>query len=84
MRDSPRRHEDHAKTIAEADSAPRLYAVFMRPPPLSHGAFTRSPPTERGLRPSLLESAMLDVILLVLGLGFFGLMAAYTVGCERV
>ena len=56
----------------------------MRPPPLSHGAFTRSPPTERGLRPSLLESAMLDVILLVLGLGFFGLMAAYTVGCERV
>jgi hypothetical protein len=29
-------------------------------------------------------AAMLDVILLALGLGLFGLMAAYAVGCDRV
>jgi hypothetical protein len=32
----------------------------------------------------LAESAMLDVILLALGLGLFGLMAAYAAGCDRV
>jgi hypothetical protein len=30
------------------------------------------------------ESAMLDLILLALGLGFFGLMAAYAAGCDRI
>lgn len=33
---------------------------------------------------SLEVRAMLDVILLALGLGFFALLAAYTAGCERV
>jgi len=27
---------------------------------------------------------MLDILLLALGVGFFGLMAAYAAGCERV
>jgi hypothetical protein len=29
-------------------------------------------------------AAMLDVLLLALGLGLFGLIAAYALGCERV
>jgi hypothetical protein len=28
--------------------------------------------------------AMLDLILLAVGLGFFGLLTAYTAGCKRV
>jgi hypothetical protein len=32
----------------------------------------------------LTESAMLDLVLLALGLGFFGLMTAYAAGCDRI
>ncbi len=30
------------------------------------------------------EPPMLDLLLLALGVGFFGLMAAYAIGCEQV
>jgi hypothetical protein len=30
------------------------------------------------------EPRVLDLLLLALGVGFFGLMAAYAAGCERV
>ena len=30
------------------------------------------------------EAPVLDLMLLALGLGFFGLMAAYAAGCDRV
>jgi len=30
------------------------------------------------------ECRVLDLLLLALGVGFFGLMAAYAAGCERV
>jgi hypothetical protein len=32
----------------------------------------------------LLGRAMTDILLLALGAGFFGLLAAYAAGCERV
>jgi hypothetical protein len=31
-----------------------------------------------------LGRAMIDILLLALGAGFFGLLAAYAAGCERV
>jgi hypothetical protein len=39
----------------------------------------------RGKHAGSMETrAMLDLILFLVGLGFFGLLAAYTAGCERV
>jgi hypothetical protein len=35
-------------------------------------------------RPSALGRPMIDLLLLALGVGVFGLMAAYVAGCERV
>ncbi|WP_158287740.1 hypothetical protein [Falsiroseomonas bella] len=54
----------------------------MRAPRIPHGAFTRAGPTPSrsfGEKPR-----MLDLLLLALGVGLFGLMAAYVAACERV
>ncbi|WP_135467172.1 hypothetical protein [Crenalkalicoccus roseus] len=57
---------------------------------ISHRSFARAPsmPTGRThdvrTRPSVLGRTMIDLVLLVLGVGVFGLMAAYAAGCERV
>lgn len=49
---------------------------------MRHGAFTRPGPKPCPIL--LTGAAMLDLLLLALGVGLFGLMAAYVVGCERV
>ena len=69
--------------VASPGQVPRLYARFTPAPPLQHGAFARSPSNPHGAFPSF-GDPMLDLILLVLGLGFFGLMAAYVAACDRV
>jgi hypothetical protein len=54
----------------------------MRRARIPHGAFTRgrpTPPRSFGWEPS-----MLDLLLPALGLGVFGLMAAYVVACDQV
>ncbi len=61
---------------------PAVYGLFIRRVPISHGAFTRAGPTPCPILRT--EAPMLDLLLLALGVGLFGLMAAYVAGCERV
>lgn len=62
----------------------------MRRPRISHRSFARRPATQTlrtaGVRSRLsaLGRMMIDILLLALGVGLFGLMAAYAAGCERV
>jgi hypothetical protein len=54
----------------------------MRTAWIADGAFTAArptPPRSFGWKPP-----MIDLLLLALGVGVFGLMAAYATGCERV
>lgn len=54
----------------------------MRARPIPHGAFARHAPNPAAdLNPG---TAMLDILLLGLGLGVFALLAGYAAGCERV
>ena len=68
----------------------RLYALFTPRPRNSHRSFARHPATPMGrtrdvrTRPSALGRTMIDLLLLALGVGVGGLLAAYVVGCERV
>ncbi len=63
-----------------------LYAGFMPAPPLPHGGFPpplgRLPPA--GPSVPARSPLMPDLILLTLGLGLFGLLAAYVAACDRV
>jgi hypothetical protein len=54
----------------------------MRTDRIPHGAFMRARPTPSPITGT--ELAMLDLILLALGVGLFGLMAGYVAGCERI
>lgn len=58
------------------------------PNPASHfcasGAYQIDAPRQDVLSAPPRESFMTDILLLALGLGFFGLMAAYAAACERV
>jgi hypothetical protein len=54
----------------------------MRAARIPHGAFTRAGPTPSPILRR--DAAMLDLLLLALGVGLFGLMAAYAAGCGRV
>jgi hypothetical protein len=54
----------------------------MRAGRIPHGAFTRTRPTPS--RPFGGKPGMLDLLLLALGVGLFGLLAAYAAACERV
>lgn len=62
----------------------------MRRPRISHRSFARLAATQTlgtaEVRSRLLALGrmMIDIILLALGVGLFGLMAAYLAGCERV
>lgn len=58
---------------------PGLYAFFMRPVTIAHGGFAHSGSIYR-----MEGIPMLDILLFALGLGLFGLMAAYTLGCGRI
>jgi len=60
-----------------------LCAAFTRRRGILHGNF--APVRAMPLHPVSPDGAvMLDLLLLALGLGLFGLMAAYASGCERV
>ncbi|MEO3475278.1 hypothetical protein AAFN86_25680 [Roseomonas sp. CAU 1739] len=52
---------------------------------MPHGAFARHRPTTLlGYLRRDEDTAMLDILLLSLGVGVFALLAAYAVGCEKV
>lgn len=51
----------------------------MRPVTIAHGGFAHSGSIYR-----MEGIPMLDILLFALGLGLFGLMAAYTLGCGRI
>jgi hypothetical protein len=73
--------------VATIESAARhgtgLYAAFTRPGRNTHSAFTATARTRE--RATTTDGrTVLDILLLALGLGAFGLMAAYAAACARV
>lgn len=63
-----------------------VYGFFIRPADLPHIAFTRTTPSDAGVQSPRIPEAgdMLDLVLILLGLGFFAVMAGYVAGCDRV
>jgi len=62
----------------------RVSRQDVSPVDLNQSGACRSSINCRQKRPDRKEQAMLDVILLAVGLGFFALSVAYVFGCDRL